>query len=66
MRGRPLYIDWRFEDTVEALHGQVGRGCAPFGDKVEQVMQIVFRWSYLLLAVDLEQVVIAPVAASAA
>jgi hypothetical protein len=29
-------------------------------------MQIVFRSSYLLLAVDLEQVVIAQVAASAA
>lgn len=34
------------------LHGQVRRVWAPVGEKVEQVMQIVYRWTYLLLAVD--------------
>lgn len=34
------------------LHGQVRRVWAPVGEKVEQVLQIVYRWTYLLLAVD--------------
>lgn len=34
------------------LHGQVRRVWAPVGEKVEQVIQIVYRWRYLLLGVD--------------
>jgi hypothetical protein len=34
------------------LHGQVRRVWAPIGEKVEQVLQIVYRWTYLVLGVD--------------
>lgn len=42
-----------FSDEMRVgLHGQGRRVWAPIGAKVEQVLQIVYRWTYLLLAVD--------------
>lgn len=42
-----------FSDEMRlGLHGQVRRVWAPVGEKVEQVLQIVYKWTYLLLGVD--------------
>jgi len=76
--GTPLAGAVLFCDEMRlGLHGQVRRVWAPVGEKVEQVIQIVYRWMYLLLAVDpvggrltwswvthLRGVVLAPVMAS--
>jgi len=42
---------WFGDELRAGLHGQVRRVWAPIGEKVTQVVQIVYRWIYLALAV---------------
>jgi hypothetical protein len=43
---------WFWDEMRVGLHGQVRRVWAPIGEKVEQRLQIVYRWTYLVLAVN--------------
>jgi hypothetical protein len=43
---------WFSDEMRVGLHGQVRRVWAPIGEKVVQVVQIVYVWTYLCLAVN--------------
>lgn len=47
----PLDV-WFWDEMRLGLHGQVRRVWAPIGEKVEQRLQIVYTWIYLVLAVN--------------
>lgn len=42
---------WFWDEMRLGLHGQVRRVWAPVGEKVEQLLQIQYKWSHLVLAV---------------
>jgi len=43
---------WFCDEMRVGLHGQTRRVWAPIGVKVTQPIQIVYRWTYLMLAVN--------------